>query len=129
MRIRIMAFVLGIASYATGCGPSDADFSEFSTYETPDGKWVVVVDSAHSILAFGTETLRIYVSGVDTQARRHVVTTKIANDGAGITSANVSAEWMQTDILKFCLTGVEQQDSVLEINVRTLSYLERVEEC
>jgi len=109
--------------------PSDSDFSEFSAYEAPNGERTVVVDSAHSVLAYGAETIRVYVSGTDTGARTHVVTTKIANDGSDITSENVRAEWIHTDVLSLCLTGMEQDDRILEIDVRMLSYAERTQKC
>lgn len=61
--------------------------------------------------------------------RSPVVSTKVANDGTGISPANVRAEWRTADSLRFCLAGVEQNDRVLDIDVQTLAYAERVEQC
>ena len=129
MSVRSIACVIGIALGSTACGPSDSDFTVFSSYKSPDGNHFVIIDSAHSALAFGPESIRVYVVDQDTRIRNHIITTKISNDGAGISHSNVTAEWVQSDVIKFCLTGVEQDDSVLEINVRTFLYTEGKENC
>lgn len=119
----------GLMLCASACGPSDSDFTEFSKFISPDGKQYVVIDSAHSVLAYGPETLRIYVSVEGSSTVTHVVTTKIANDGAGISDKNVRAEWVNHDILRLCLTGVEQEDYVLEVDIRKVSYIEKTQNC
>jgi hypothetical protein len=127
--VRSMVFILGATLASTACGPSDSDFTEFSTYKSPNGKYYVVVDSAHGVLAYGPETVRVSVIAQNHRVKNHVVTTKIANDGGGISDANVKVKWVQPDIVKFCLTGVEQADSVLEINLATLAHTEGQENC
>lgn len=102
----------------TACGPSESDFTAFSSYASPDGRYAVIIDSAHSRLAFGPETIRVYVVEKETRVRNHIVTMKIANDGGGIGDANVKANWIRSDLIQFCLSGVEQRDSILEIDVR-----------
>jgi len=119
---------LGFTAFITGCGPSDADFMEFSTYESPDGNFTVVVDYAHSRFAFGPETIRVFVTPKGSRARNHIVTTKISNDG-GITAENIEAEWKEKNKIRFCLSGVEQEDSVLVINLQEHSYSEVKEKC
>jgi hypothetical protein len=126
---RLIAFVLGTALFASACGPSDSDFSEFSTFVSPDDKYYVIIDSAHSTLAFGPETIRVYVVAKDTRVRNHVVTTKIANDGGGINDSNVKPKWIRADVIQICLSGVEQEDSVLKINLQTLSHSENKGNC
>ena len=120
--------LLGTAVFIAACGPSDSDFKEFSTYESPDGSNTIVVDYAHSIFAFGPETIRVFVIRKGSQDRNHIVTTKVSNDG-GITAKNIKAEWAQESVIKFCLSGVEQEDSVLVIDLRDLSYSEIEEKC
>jgi hypothetical protein len=129
VRGQITVSVFAIAIFATACGPADSDFNEFSTYKSPDGQYFVIVDSARSALAFGPETIRVYVVEKEKRVRNHIVTTKIANDGGGISNANVKVTWIQSDTIKFCLTGVEQEDSVLEINLRTFSHTETKKNC
>ena len=120
--------LLGTAVFIAACGPSDSDFKVFSTYESPDGSNTIVVDYAHSIFAFGPETIRVFVIRKGGQDRNHIVTTKVSNDG-GITAKNIKAEWAQENVIKFCLSGVEQEDSVLVIDLRDLSYSEIEEKC
>ncbi len=119
---------LGLTVVTSGCGPSDSDFKEFSTYESPDGKYTVLIDYAHSSFAFGPETIRVFVMPKGSRTRNHIVTTKISNDG-GITAENIRAEWTGNDQIKFCLSGVEQEDSVLEINLPERSFSEVKEKC
>ena len=119
---------LGFTVVFTGCGPSDSDFKEFSTYKSPDGNYTVVVDYAHSKFAFGPETIRVFVMPEGSRARNHIVTTKISNDG-GISAENIKAEWVGKYQIKFCLSGVEQDDSVLEINIPEHSFSEVKEKC
>ena len=128
MKLTNKILVPVITVLITGCGPSDSDFMEFSSYESPDGNYTVVVDYAHSSFAFGPETIRVFVTPKASKARNHIVTTKISNDG-GITAENIKAEWVQSDIIKFCMTGVEQDDRVLEINLQTFSYSEVNDSC
>lgn len=128
LRIRIIVPVIAITFLVSACGPSDSDFKAFATYRSPDGKYTVTIDSAHSVLAYGPDTIRVYVSATGSRVRNHIVTTKISNDG-GIGPANISAEWTQRWTIKFCLNGVEQEDSVLEIDIRKLSHTERQEKC
>ena len=61
MSVRYLVFIIGITLVSSACGPSASDFTEFSTYKSPDGKYFVIVDSAHSALAYGPETVRVYV--------------------------------------------------------------------
>ena len=113
----------------TACGPSESDFTEFSSYDSPDGRYAVIIDSAHSKLAFGPETLRVYVVERENRVRNHVVTTKIANDGGGISDSNLKANWIRSDVIQFCLSGVEQKDSILEIDVRQRVYRKFEKRC
>jgi hypothetical protein len=129
VHLRTLAAGLVFVFIISACGPSDADFTEFSKYSSPDGKQYVVIDSAHSVLAFGPETLRIYVSEGDNSSPTLVVTTKIANDGTGISEKNITADWISRDILSLCLRGVEQEDHILEINIREVSYVEKSQNC
>ena len=119
---------LGIAVVTAGCGPSDSEFIEFSTYESPDGDYTVVVDYAHSMFAFGPETVRVFVTPRGSRARNHIVTTKISNDG-GITADNIRAEWKDKNTIEFCMSGVEQEDSVLTINLPEHRYSEVEKKC
>ena len=128
MKLANKFLALGFTVFITGCGPSDSDFKEFSTYESPDGNYTVVVDYAHSRFAFGPETIRVFVTPKGSRARNHIVTTKISNDG-GITADNIKAEWKEKYIIKFCMTGVEQEDSVLVINLQEHSYSEVKKMC
>lgn len=129
MDTRTIVITSGIFTCIVACGPSDADFTAFSSYRAPDGTQTVVADSAHSVLAYGPETVRFFVVGENSQERKHVLTTKISNDGTGITADNIRAEWVQPDVLRLCLTGVEQEGRVLEIDVQALSYVEEEQEC
>jgi len=111
------------------CGPSDSDFNEFSTYKSPDGRYFVIIDAARSKLAFGAETIRISVVEADDRDRREILRTKIANDGGGVGHANVKAHWVSPGVVRFCLSGDEQEDVVLEIDLKALSYFETTENC
>ena len=129
MRVHLITSLVVITLFLTACGPSDSDFTEFSTYKSPDGSYFVIIDSAHSKLAFGPETIRVHVVEKDKRVRNHVVTTKIANDGGGINNSNVKAKWVHTKVIQFCLSGVEQEDNILEINVQKLSHTEVYKNC
>ena len=121
----VLVTILGIAA----CGPSDKDFTEFASYPSPRGSLTVIVDSAHSPLPFGPETIRIYLNPAGSQARNHVLTTKVANDGGGITDDNVQIKWLGEDRIQFCLSGDEQQDTLIEINLLNLQFSEKLLPC
>lgn len=128
MKLANKYLALGLTVVIVGCGPSESEFKAFSNYESPDGKYTVSIDYAHSRFAFGPETIRVFVTAKGSLVRNHIVTTKISNDG-GITAKNIRAEWTGNDRIRFCLSGVEQEDSVLEINLPELSFSEVTEEC
>ena len=114
---------------SSACGRPESDFTEHSTYNSPDEDYSIIVDSAHSKLAFGPETLRFYMVKKESKERKHIVTTKIANDGGLITDENLRAEWIQNYVIQFCLSGAEQNNHILRINLRTLTYTEKNIEC
>jgi len=126
---RLIALAPGIAPLLSACGLSDSDFPEFSTFESPGDEYHVTIDSAHSRLEFGSETIRVYVVGKEERARNHVVTAKIANDGGGNSDAKAKSKWIQPDVMRLCLSGAEQEDNVLEIYIRTLSHSEAKGNC
>jgi hypothetical protein len=126
---RLIAVFFGMTLLSAACGPSDSDFTEFSAYRSADGKYLVIVDSAHSKLAFGAETIRVHVVDKHKQQRHHIVTTKIANDGARMTESNIGAAWTGPDTIRFCLAGAEQQDSILKIDLAARSYTEENGSC
>ena len=123
-----MFLALGFTVAVSGCGPSDSEFKAFSTYESPGGDYTVSIDYAHSRFAFGPETIRVFVIPKGSQARNHIVTTTISNDG-GITADNIKARWTGKYQIKFCLSGVEQEDRVLEIDIPEHSFSEVKEKC
>lgn len=122
-------FIFGACISTISCGPSNADFVEFKRYTSPNLSQVVIVESAHSVLAYGPETVRFFVMVNEKDEKTHVLTTKIANDGGGVTDKNIQAEWLQDNIIKFCLTGDEQQDVIIEIDLGKGSYQKRKEQC
>lgn len=121
----VLVTIIGIAA----CGPSDKDFSEFASYPSPRGSLTVIVAAAHSRLSFGSETIRIYVNPAGGRAKNHVLTTKISNDGGGITNDNIQIEWLGEDRIQFCLSGDEQQDTLIEINLLNLQFSEKLQPC
>ena len=129
MNIRLTTFLVFITLFVAACGPADSDFTEFSTYKSPDGNFYVIIDAAHSRFAFGPETIKVYVARKDMRVRNHIVTTRIANDGGGIREENVKARWLEPEVIHFCLSGAEQSDRVFEINVRSLLHTEESMEC
>ena len=89
----------------------------------------MIVESAHSRFAFGPETIKVYAVEKEKRTRKHIVTTRISNDGGGIRDANIRTQWLQPHIIRFCLSGVEQNDIILEINLRTNSHNEVEKPC
>ena len=129
MRARPASCLAAITLLSTACAPSDADFREFATYASPDGAYRVVVLAANSKLAFGPHTLKVYSVEQDNGNRVHVVTTSLANDGSRLDGSNVSVSWIRPQVIRFCLSGAEQKDTVLEIDLRTRSQDEYEQAC
>ncbi len=129
MSVRLKSYLPVVAFLLSACGPSDSDFEEYSVFRSPAGTYQVAIDLAHSKLAFGPEIIKVYVIDSSNGTRNHIVTTKIANDGGGIDDSNVKASWIQSEIVQLCLSGAEQDDRVLEINVRAGTYSEHKKAC
>ena len=128
MKLARRFLATGCSILIAGCGPSESDFKEFSSYKSPDGSYTVVIDYAHSRFAYGPETVRVFVNPRGSRARNHIVTTKISNDG-GIAAENIKAVWKGNYIIEFCMSGVEQEDNIITINLQEHSYLEVREKC
>jgi len=120
--------LLGLIVFA-GCGPSAADFELYDTFRSPQNSREVVVQIAYSKLAFGPTTVRFSARDVDSAELVEIVTTRISNDGSNITDENLGAEWVNERTLRLCLRGVEQADSVLEIDVVSGTHSETESPC
>lgn len=102
------------------CGPSDSDFAEFDTFRSPDQKHRVVVETApKNSMAFASEVIRLYLVGQDTNERYLLTTTTLANDGSGLIDENIQAEWVDSRTVRLCLSGAEQEDEAIVIDVET----------
>ncbi len=124
-----LSFVLAIIFGMAACAPADKDFTEFASYPSPRGSQTVIVDTARNRLPFGPEIIRIYVNPSGSQAKNHVLTTKVANDGGGISDDNIQIEWLGEDRIQLCLSGDEQQDTLIEINLLNLQFSEMLQPC
>jgi len=117
-RLILISLLGGAFMGVAGCGPADSDFVEFDSYSSPDEKYRVVIEIAPANkLAFSPEAIRIYLVGQDTNERELVATTSLANDGGTITRENIQAEWIDSMTVRFCLSGAEQGDETLVVDV------------
>ena len=113
----------GLLLGAAACGPSDSDFVEFGTFQSPDRNHSIVVEMApKNSLAFAPEVIRLYLAGQDTSKRYLLTTTTLANDGGRITGENIVAEWIDSNTLRLCLSGAEQDDETYIIDVVTAAF-------
>ena len=127
MPVMILALVL---LGAAGCGPSDADFSEFASFNSPDMKYRVTVETApKNGFAYSPEAVRVYLGERGVSDRKLVATASLANDGGAITDENIQTKWLDSQTVRLCLSGAEQDDEVLVINVRTASFTAESTEC
>ena len=49
------------------------------------------------------------------------INTSISNDGAKIDDSNINIEWISEDMATITLSGTEQKDEVININVEDIS--------
>ena len=112
------------------CGPSDSDFVEFDTFHSPDRAHMVVVEMApKNSLAFSPEAIRVYLAGDDKSERQLLATTSLANDGSRITDKNIRADWIDARTIRLCLSGAEQDDEAIVIDVVAASFSVESAEC
>ena len=123
LQLSIPTVVLcGALLSVTACGPSDSDFAEFDTFHSPDQKHRVVVEMApENSLAFSPEAIRLYLVEQDTSERYLLGTTSLANDGSKVTNENIRSEWIDSKTVRICLSGAEQDDEAIVIDVVTAS--------
>lgn len=123
-------FLSGLLLSVVACGPSDSEFVEFDTFQSPDRKHSVVVEMApKSSLAFSPEAVRLYLAEQDTGERHLLTTTSLANDGSRITGENIRAEWTDSSTLRLCLSGAEQDDEAIVVDVATASFYVESAKC
>ena len=116
------ALVIELLSIAA-CGPSDSDFVEFDTFDAPDEQHRIVIEIApENSFAYSPEAIRFYLARQDTSERHLLATTNLANDGSKLTDENIRAEWVDSRTLKICLSGAEQHDQAVVIDVVTASF-------
>lgn len=122
----IIGVLLGVAA----CGPSDSDFVEFGSFHSPDDKHRVVVEMApKNKFAFSPEAVRLYLAREDTSERYLLTTVSLSNDGSRITDENISARWIDSGTVRICLSGAEQDDEAIVIDVVTGSFFVELVNC
>ena len=128
--LRRLTSLAGMAAaiVLAGCGPSEADFVPYKTYSSPDGTIKLDIDAAPPKLAFGPETVRLFVTRPGT-SREHVATRKLANDGGGVHDDNVYVTWSGSQAVTVCLSGDEMKDLQILINLETPAIRERERDC
>jgi len=115
--------LFGVFLSVTACGPSDSDFTEFDTFYSPDEKHRVVVEMApKNSFAFSPETIRFQLAEQGTSERYLLGTTSLANDGSRIMAENIRATWIDSKTVRICLSGAEQDDEAIVIDVLTASF-------
>ncbi len=80
-------------------------------------------------LAFSPEAIRVYLAGKDTSDRQLLATTSLANDGSTITDENIRADWVDSAIIRLCLSGAEQDDEAIVIDAAAASFFVESAEC
>ena len=107
---------------AAACAPSESDFIEFGSFHSPDEKHRVVIETApRSSFAFSSEELRIYLAGPNAGERNLLGTTTLANDGSNLKDENIRVQWVDSNTVRLCLSGSEQEDEAFVIDVATES--------
>ena len=112
-----------------GCSPSDENYRVYATLPNPVNNRLVTIEKAQSVLAYGPETIRVYVKQLNASERVHRVTTKISNDGGEVSDENIQLTWKGEYRLSLCLSGDEQDDKLLEIDVEEKSFTETTMKC
>ncbi len=72
-------------------------------------------------MAYSPEAIRVYLAGEGAIERQLVATTSLANDGSTITDENIRADWIDATLVRLCLSGAEQEDEALVIDLDTAS--------
>ena len=117
MRVFIAVLLTGIMLSIIGCGPSESEFTSFGSYQSPDKAHTLELDIARGRTVYSPVTLRVNLHATDSEDPKYMAKTKIAHDGGEITGSNIQVSWIRPDTVQLCLSGVEQEDQVLEIDV------------
>lgn len=116
---QVLAFVMlaSIVVPLNACGPSEIDFTPHTTVQSPGGTLEAAIEVAHSKLAFGPATVRIRSRAIGVEEWRTIMTTKLANDGGAIHEQNITSGWRGDETLILCLSGAEQADTQIKVNL------------
>ena len=114
----ILIGLLGVLLLSTSaCGPSESDFVEFGSFPSPGDEHRIVIETApKSSFAFSSVVVRIYLVGLDADTRYLIAATTLANDGSRLTDENIRAEWVDSNTIRLCLSGSEQDDEAFVID-------------
>ena len=106
-----------LATLIVGCDTAELNFKRYGMYQSLAHDKVVVVELAEPLSSHAPSAVRISLVTGAAETAEQVLITEIANNGGAISSENVRAEWLGTDTFSICLSGTDQEDEKVEINV------------
>lgn len=112
-----------------GCTPGEAEFTEYGRYPSADNSHTVVLTAAPGALAYAPTHLKFWVLRAGSSERELITMAKISNDGVPVDDSNVRAKWISVNKLRFCLSGDEQADEIVIINLEAGSAEKQAASC
>ena len=93
-----------------------AESKEFLKNSSPDGKYILSAQSSGGGIMYGSSDLQIYQIG-NNSGKKKILATSIKNDGANLSSSNVSFTWIDNRQVLLKLDGEQQEPTCYLVKV------------
>lgn len=138
-RIAVMTLkVLGVFALLVALGVgvlfwqnrnTEIEYEQFTVLDSSDGNHSLIIEIGNPSLPYGPHSVAVKVINLSSSEVITAKNVRLANDGMAIDSSNISAHWI--DIVKagVCISGDEQTDNYLLINIQNQTIREKQEKC
>lgn len=125
--VLLLALLLGVMLWQSR--NVEIEYEQFSVLESDGGSYILTIEIGNPVLPYGPHSVAIAVKNTSDSRLIVAKTTRLANDGMGINSENISANWIDSDTASVCVRGDEQRDVYLLINMQNRNVSERYQQC
>jgi hypothetical protein len=123
----LVALGIGVLFWQTR--NAETDYEQFTVLDSSDGNHSLIIEIGNPGLPYGPHSVAVKVINISSSEVITARNVRLANDGMIIDSSNISAHWIDIDKAGVCISGDEQTDNYLLINIQNQTIRVKQEKC
>jgi hypothetical protein len=108
---------------------AETEYEQFTVLDSSDGNHSLIIEIGNPGLPYGPHSVAVKVINISSSEVITAKNVRLANDGMTIDSGNISAHWIDIDKAGVCISGDEQRDNYLLINIQNQTVREKQGKC